>query len=147
MIPVLFESPHAAIIQWLPTVLELPWLAEASLTRADLQVRRVTPNERPRLFVLFVQQPGGRRINEVHKLARFGVQCWATFADGTLDYDSREKLTAEVMFHLEQARIAAPQISAVTDSNGSYPVVDPSGVEFNYSTIEYQLRGAAVQSN
>lgn len=135
MIPVTFDSVLPQLIQ----------LGQLALT-ADfpgVQMRRQTPTVRPQLFVLLLSDFGSR-TQEIHKLERVRAQAWATFPDGRTDWDKCLALAKAVQFFLETANTVVPHISAVTDSNGSYPIRDESGVEYRFSTVEYQLRGAAA---
>ena len=136
MIPVAFTTPIPALIADLPARL-------ASHGIPEPVVRRRTPSPRPHRFVL-LRDDGGPRAEDVHRLVRVGVQVWATYPNGDTDWDGLAVLAKWTQFEMENAKAFIPQISAATQSNGSYPVVDESGTEYRYFTLEYLMRGEAA---
>lgn len=132
MIPLIFQTPLPWLIDWLPD-------EYAALGQEDVTVRRVTPDERPRKFVL-LRDDGGPRLREVHRLHRIGAQVWATFENGTTDWDTLNAMSAQLLYLFEKAVKVSPLIATVTDSNGSYPVQNGPD-EYRYLTVELQLRG------
>lgn len=133
MIPLLFTSPLASLIGALPAQF-------AELGQAGVVVRRVTPAERPQKFVLLLAD-GGPRTREVHRLFRVRAQVWATFPNKTTDWDTVQAMAGQLQFLLERFAKTSPLIATVTDSTGPDAVQDPSGVEYRFLSVEYQLRG------
>lgn len=138
MIPLVFAPLLPVLLAWLPLQPELD-----DPRFAGLQIRRKTPSTRPNRFIL-LREDKGRRTQEVHRFSRISVQVWATINATTDDWDVTNALASATQAALERFPSSTPLVSAVTDSNGSYPVRDESGVEYQYLTIEYQLRGAAA---
>lgn len=133
MIPLIFDNPLPWLIGWMPDQF-------TELGQAGVVVKRVTPKDRPRKFVLLLAD-GGPRLQEVHRLFRIRVQVWATFPNGETDWDTLTTLAAQTQYLLEKAAKTSPLIAKVTDSTGPDDVTDPNGAEYRYLTVELQLRG------
>ncbi|MEV5042702.1 hypothetical protein [Microbacterium sp. LMI1x-1-1.1] len=133
MIPLLFTDPIPELVSVMPARL-------AELGEEGVVVKRVTPKERPARFVLLVGD-GGPRTREVHRLYRVRAQVWATHANKQTDWDGVCELAKHVQYVLERFARTSTSIATVTDSTGPDAVQDPSGVEYRFLSVEYQLRG------
>ena len=133
MIPLRFTSPISDLLTYMRE--ELP-----ERGHADAVAKRQTPGTRPNKFLLLVGD-GGPRLQEVHRLYRVRAQAWVTSANGTTDWDGVNEFAADAQYLMERFAKDSPLIATVTDSTGPDAVQDPSGVEYRFLSVEYQLRG------
>lgn len=132
MIPLQFPSPVSDLIAWMPG-------AFAELGQPGVDVKRTTPETRPQKFVL-LRDDGGPRVAEVHRIHRLGVQVWATFQNGTTDWDTLNTLASQTAYLLEKSVSVLPNLATITDSSGPSTVLEGPN-EYRYLTAALMMHG------